>query len=152
MIGLLAVPLLVMLVDRCYQFMWIGNYDLEVVFVVTDAGTGLPVPEANVEIQDFGGDYQGGNHDSRIEYVLSTDPQGTVTRMCPRNTCIGTDSLLGLSSTFDACLPSWRVRATAAGYEPGEWVKIGGIGQNHQARRQSRTAKLTINLPLRKSP
>jgi hypothetical protein len=95
---------------------WVGDTDLEVVFAVTDAATGVGIAGAAVEVQSEGGFYEG--PDER-EFALTTDRKGIARRVCRKNMCYGTRSGLGLTHSFAGHLPEWRFRVVAEGYEPG---------------------------------
>jgi hypothetical protein len=100
--------------DRIVCIKWVGRATLEVEFVVTDAGTGEPIPGAVVEIAAHGGI---GSREEKGEFALSTDASGAARRSC-HVMSFGTRSKLGFTDTFAVHLPDWDVRIMAAGFEP----------------------------------
>src|SRR4051812_18833494 len=71
-----------------FKIYWGGATDLDVRFVVTDAATGLPIPNARIIIEP---DCEGMTR----RFELTADAEGTACQTWPACSCGGTDSLLG---------------------------------------------------------
>lgn len=83
------VPLVVWGCDRMQIAYWVGRTDLEVEFVITDVGTGQPIPGARVEVHSEGGFYEEQNEQ---EFVLIADADGVARKECRRSMCFGAQS------------------------------------------------------------
>jgi hypothetical protein len=129
-VGIL-VPLLVWGYDRLQMIDWVGRTDLDVEFVVTEAGSSAPVPGARVEVHSDGGFYE---EKDPQEFVLITDADGVARKECRGNMCGGRSSGLGFTDTYAVSRPSWRFRVTAPGYEPCEWAALGEGPYRQQAK------------------
>lgn len=142
-------PLLVWGYDRGLMMHWVGSTDLDVEFAVTDAGSGISISGARVEVQSEGGFYEEGDQQ---EFVLLADAGGSAHKMCRNSMCFGTCSGLGFTDTYVVHLPFWRFRAVALGYEPSEWVELDVPKYVRQVKRSGpRQAMLLVTLSLHKS-
>ncbi len=133
LVVVIAVPLLAWGYDLLLSIDWVGYTDLEVVFEVSDAGSGDPVDGARVEILQ----YQGGFYEEKDEkaFELITGAGGVAAKECRGSMCYGIRSGLRFTDTFGVHLPWWRFRVTASGYEPGEWVELDVSEYGRQVRR-----------------
>src|SRR4051794_20826931 len=76
-LGCFAVlGLLVWGIDRSQTIKWVGGADLSVEFVVTDADSGQPIPNARVNIFCEGGFYDGAEEDFKVAFDIRTDDAG----------------------------------------------------------------------------
>ncbi len=91
---------------------WVGHTDLEVRFVVTDANSGQPIPNATVHVRAEPGGFCE-NSDPK-EFELTTDENGHATHLCKNCMCFGSNSLF--EDTFAVHLPWWWFRVMADGY------------------------------------
>jgi hypothetical protein len=149
LMGVMAVPLLVLGCDRVQMICWVGRTDLQVEFAITDAATGAPVPGARVEIcEEKSGLYQ--ERDEK-QFVLVCTSDGRASKECRDSMCFGTRSGLRFTDTFVVHLPWWRFRVVADGYEPSEWTELDEPEYIRQARRVSPgKAKLVVPIELHK--
>jgi hypothetical protein len=120
-IAVCAVSLLVVAYDRLWAIYWVGSTDLEIEFVITEAGSGAPVRDARIEIQSDGGFYE---ERDKQEFALVTDLDGVARKVCVDSICFGSRSGLGFTDTFVVHLPYWRYQVIADGYAPREWVSL----------------------------
>ena len=128
---------------------WVGRSDLELRFVVTDAGSGEPVADATIEIASKGGFYD--EQDSR-EFVLEAGADGVASTVCSNSTSFGQTSWLGFSDTFSVHLPFWRYRGDVEGYEPGGWAELNVPEYRRQVEKlASNESRLTVSVPLVRS-
>lgn len=132
LIASIALPLLALGFDRILKIHWVGSTDLEVAFAVTDASTGKPIPNAQVEIQSEGGFYE---ERDRQEFVLVGDANGVARKECRSSMCFGTLSGLRFTNTFVVHLPWWRYRVVAEGFQPVEWANLDVIEFRRQVKR-----------------
>jgi hypothetical protein len=143
-------PLLVLWFDRSQTIAWVGFNDLEVVFVVTDARTGAPVPGARVEVHSEGGLYE--ERDPQ-DFVLTADGAGEARKVCRNSMCFGTQSWLRRTDTYAVHLPDWYFRVSAPGYQAAESVYLDTIGFRRLARRAGPgKAQLVVRVPLERTP
>lgn len=141
-----AVLPLVVVYDRFLMIRWVGSTDLEVELVVTEAGTGSPIPGARVEVQSEGGFYE---ERERQEFALLADDAGVARKVCRESMCFGSTSGLGFTDTYAVHLPFRRVRVVAPGYEPGEWMDLDVLDDRRAVQRVGpRRAKLVVPVSL----
>jgi hypothetical protein len=145
------IALLVWGYDRCEMILWVGATDLEVGFVVTEAGSDRPIPGAVVEVvQSAGGFYD--ERDTN-EFTLRADAGGVARKVCRHSMCHGAQSRLGFTDTFVVYLPWWRFRVCADGYSPSEWVNLDVPEYKRLARRTGPgKAEVVLRVSLQKSP
>src|SRR5262245_46450819 len=96
--------------DRAQMYAWVGQTDLEVEFVVTDAGSGNPIPGARVEVKSEGGLYA---ERDKQEFALVADADGKARKVCRDSMCFGKVSGLRFTDTYSVHLPYWRFRVVA---------------------------------------
>ncbi len=101
---------------------WVGSIDLEVHFIVTDEDTRIPIENAKIDVNPYGGLY---DERDKQRFTLLADREGVAMRLCQNGTCAGTRSGLRLTDTHYVYPPCWRFQATAPGYETGEWTDLG---------------------------
>ena len=127
----LAVALLV--VVMCTSgIRWVGRTDLEIVFVITDADTGAPVPTALAEVQP--GDCFVCDRTTQ-DFTLKADAAGTAAKVCPDMMSFGTTGGPGCAGTFGTHLPDWRYRVVADGYAATDWTWLRAQDRQRQVRR-----------------
>lgn len=119
---LIGLPTLAVLADRRDGLRWVGSTDLEVQFLVTNAQTEEPIPDAVIDIDSEGGFYEGGRESKRFQLI--TRPDGLVIFECPDNRCVGSESGCGWRSSRYVYPPSWRFKVTANGYAEKDWELI----------------------------
>jgi hypothetical protein len=146
---LLLLPALLVLTvvgyDRLQMIDWVGFTDLEINFLVTDAGTGSPIPGARIAVHS---EYSYG--DEEQDFSLMTGADGVAQRRC-RCMCGGKESGLGFTKTFGVGIEHWLFQASAPGYEPTELLDLGDLGYGPRVQRvgPGRT-KLVVPVYLRK--
>lgn len=147
---LIALPPLVRCYDRSLVIKWVGGTDLEVEFVVTDAESGDPIPNAQVKIHSEGGVYS--ERDVQ-DFVLVANQDGKVRKECAESMCFGSQSRLGLIDTFAVHLPWWYFWVVAEGYESSAPIELDVPENIRQARRVGPgKAKLVVPVSLRALP
>ncbi len=143
-----VLPLGVWVYDKWGTIQWVGSTDLEIVFAVTDAESGEPVPDARIEIERFGG--FGADGDPR-EFVLSSDSNGYARKLCRNTMCFGTQSQLRFTNTHVVHLPFGHYRAIAPGYEPTEWTPLDDYENVRMVKRHApRRTRLTLPIAIRR--
>lgn len=109
---LVAVVGLVVLLFLGQTMDWVGYKDLDVRFTVSDAATGIPIPNASVHVAvGLGGVYKDRNPD---DFVILTDQNGLAASMSKDRMCFGRKSVL--EDTFGIDPPDWQFYVTAEGY------------------------------------
>jgi hypothetical protein len=151
--GLIALAVILLAAwgfDRLGGIYWVGRTDLEVEFVVTEAGSDRPVPGARIEVRSEGGFYE---EREKQEFVLHADGGGAVSKVYRSSMCFGKRSGLGFTDTFAVHRPWWLVRVSAEGYQRSEWLEVNSSEYARQVRRIGPgKAKVTIPVALRKNP
>lgn len=147
---LLFVILLLLGIDHFFQIMWVGHTDLDVVFLISDAETGKPIPGAQIEIkQERGGFYE--NTDA-MEFSLITSDTGFASRECRFSMCFGSSSLLTINNTFVVHLPLWTFRVRAENYRASDWIWLDKSEYIRQAKRNGDgKSKLVVPISLTKN-
>jgi hypothetical protein len=139
--------------DRSAKIAWVGNADLDIEFVVTEAGSGSPIAGARVEAQSEGGFYEerGNFYEERgkQEFVVVSDAGGVAHGEYRRVMSFGTRSRLGFTDTYDVHLPSLRFRVAAPGYQPSGWIELWEYRRQVKRAGPGR-ARLTVPVPLTK--
>jgi len=137
-LALCATLLLALAFDRTMSILWVGQADLAVEVKVVEAGSGRPVPGARVEVLPL---------DRGAAFALATDGAGVARADCPRCKSCGERSPLRLTDTFSVHKPAWWYRASAPGYETGQWAELGGRSE----RTGPGKARLTVRVELRRA-
>jgi hypothetical protein len=150
LVAVVAVPLLVWGYDLILTIQWVGGIDLEVEFVISEAGTRHPIPSARVEVQSEGGFYE---ERDKQAFVLSADTDGVAREECRDSMCFGTRSGMRFTDTFAVHLPWWRFRVSSPGFESSEWVDLNVCEFRRRVHRTSPgKAKLSVAISLHRKP
>ena len=129
----------------CQKMTWVGSTDVAIQFVVTDAETGVPIPNAVIRVHaETGGFCE--ECDER-EFKVQTDQSGTGTHVCKRCMCYGSESVF--ENTFGVHLPEWCYRAKASGYAASD-LEFLGTEEHHKSVRRSKP-NATVTVPVRLS-
>jgi hypothetical protein len=123
-----------------------GQTVVEVEFLVTDAETGEPIPNATVEVRGQVAETDDGAQEGEVR--LATDASGMARYHC-RCTWYGERGWL--KSSFLLLLPGWLFQASAPGYEPSQEMKF-THEQGRQSRRHNGGHAFTVPIPLQKTP
>jgi hypothetical protein len=123
--------------------------DLEIVFVVVDAGTGEPIPNASIELTA-----EGWQEDCRPQKIatLITDENGTTRLVREKNSC--EDVIRPFHKTITFIDLTWAVvNITAEGYSPIEqmWLHDAPKSSNEFIADQ-RHQRVGLRVPMRKQP
>jgi hypothetical protein len=150
LLAVAALPLLGWWFDRSQMVGWVGGTDLEIEFVVTEAGSATPIPGARIEVQSEGGFYE---ERDKQEFVLVCDVSGVARKVCRKSMCSGKQSGLLFTNTFAVPLPWWRFRVSAPGFQPSEWVDLNAVEYIRQVQRPGtqHKARLVVRVSLRKN-
>ncbi len=126
---------------------WVGHTDLQVRFVVSDATTEQPVPQAIVHIRAEAGGLcdDGGER----KFTITTDENGHATHLCKGCMCFGSKSIF--EDTFAVHLPHWWFHATAAGYSGTDPRFLDASKNAPQVQRSKGLATITVPIRLRKA-
>ena len=108
-VGLL---LLYLALSSVQTIAWVGSKDLEVEFVIADAGTGRPVPGAAVQFYNPHPSSLCGEEYREAEFRRSADEGGRVRLLCRQCMCSGHKNWY--EDTFSIHLPEWYFVVTAA--------------------------------------
>lgn len=144
-IVLTAIVLLALLCDRMLWIDWVGHTDLAITFIVVDAETEEPIPNAVLHVHSDGGLFE---EREATDFELVTDLQGTVTRLCRRCMCGGQGGLL--RNTFFVSLPWWSIHASAPGYSPNETIVLNETKYSRRVERNREGATLSLRISLPK--
>jgi hypothetical protein len=140
-------PLMVWCCDNLVVAAWVGRTDLDVKFAIVDRSSGLPIPDATIEVQSDGGHY---DEREPQQFSLSADPMGNAHKVCRNSLCFGKRSRLRFTDTFAVHLPWWRFRVLADGYEPGDWTELNVLEyQRLVCRNGPSQAKLVVLVSLK---
>jgi hypothetical protein len=123
---------------------WVGHTDLEVRFVVVDAKSNQPIPNAvvhfRVEPDGFCADCD------TTEFKITTDANGQASHTCKNCMCFGTKGLF--EDTFAVHLPSWWFHVAAEGYSETAPEYLDVPKYSHQVRRSERSATILVPMSL----
>jgi hypothetical protein len=137
--------------DRGQMIDWIGDTDLEMDFLVTDADSGQPLPDARIQVRCEMGFYQGSDEDREKPFELQTDPAGKAHRLCRHNWCIGRQSGLRITDTYHVYIPYWFVRVLADGYQTSAWVEVPEEYRGKVQHERRQRDRLTVRISLKKA-
>jgi hypothetical protein len=144
--GLLLIVLLVMCLPLVQTVHWVGHTQLEVEFVVTEAGGGQPVEGATITIRTEEGGFCRWERGKKL--VLVTDADGRAKKRC---TCMCFGSSGWRTNTFGIHLPDWWVAVAAPGFRSSQETPLGVIvGYPFDVRRGEGCAYLMVALELHK--
>jgi hypothetical protein len=141
-------------IDRISLLDWIGGADLSVKFIVTDADTGQPIPNARIHIRCDGGWYDEVENDLKAPFDIQTDHEGTATRLLHNARTTGMVSGLRFTNTYHIWIPIWNLQAFAEGYETSDWINLWGDDTRPpfcEADRGVEQNRLEIRISLRKA-
>ncbi|QJX01208.1 hypothetical protein [Frigoriglobus tundricola] len=149
LLGVVVVALALGAIDSGRVY-WVGGTDLEVQFVVVDAGSGVPITGAEVTVRSGGGWYTGADQEREAGgFALPTDTNGSACRVCRNNWVVGEDSGLGFTHIRSVYMPRWSFRVSAPGYLITEPAILDQPEFQVSVRRVSPGAdKLEIRVPL----
>jgi hypothetical protein len=123
---------------------WVGNKDLEITFLVTDADTHSAIDKARIEIL-----YEEVNFCSdrgKAPFRLVTGPNGIAKRLCKECMCSGEKSLI--RNSFSIHVPGWYVQVAAGGYSTSEVFTLYDF--QRQVEKGKEVAQLTVRVELQK--
>jgi hypothetical protein len=145
-VGLLS---LFFLLSSLRTIAWVGSKDLEVEFVVSDAGTGQPIPGALVRFYNphpsglCGGEYR------EAQFSRVADGDGRITLFCRECMCSGQQNWH--RDTFAIHVPAWYILVSATGYEASELAELDGLRRQSQLQRGVEIARVVFEIKLRRS-
>ena len=125
---------------------WVGHTDLEVRFVVTDATTGKPIPNAIIHIHTEPGGFC--NDPPQPEFTITTDEIGHAKQLATNCMCFGSKGRF--EDTFASRLPMWSYHATATHYSTTNAAYLDRIENAKQVKRGDLFATLAVSIRLRK--
>lgn len=126
---------------------WVGHTELEVRFVVTDAETGQPIPNATIHISAEPGGFC--DDPPQPEFTITTD-QGSHAKHVTTN-CICFGSKGTFEDTFTSHLPQWSFHATATGYSETDPAYLDVTENARQVQRGDPFATLSVPIRLRQN-
>ena len=135
---------MILWIAQCQK--WVGTTDLEVSFIVTDATTGQPIPNAIVQIRSEAGGFSD-DRESR-DFMIAADSRGYAKRVCTN--CMSFGSRSFFEDTFGVHLPWWWVSAKAIGYSDSEPEYIDVRENQKEVQRGKSFATIAIPLRLKK--
>jgi hypothetical protein len=122
---------------------WVGDKDLDVRFVVTDAETGKPISGAQVHILQVGGGFCDKCQEEK-EFILTTGPDGSVNYSCGKCMCFGKSGWR--IDTFGIHLPTWVLNVSADGYVANELTDVNSYQRTIDRGDKVATAEIPISL------
>jgi hypothetical protein len=143
----LLVVAFVMLRPSIQRFYWVGNTDIEIEFLVTDALTGETIQGATIQVR-VEGEECGGK--KKEQFNLVTGANGSVKRLV-RN-CMSFGTVGDNIDTFAMHLPLWSYQVSRDGYIPSEWKVLDDMEYAGKVQRGTPAATLLIQIPLRDCP
>jgi hypothetical protein len=147
----IVVPVLLLWgFDRSQMMHWVGVTNLRIEFVVMNADSGQPIPDARIKVKSHGGFYDGG-HEGEGPFELVTDAAGTVSRQLTNNRCIGSVSALKFTDTHHVYMPHWGVQVFAPGYRPSAWVNLAEEYHGQVERQGPENNRLVVRIPMQKA-
>ena len=153
--GVSLIAVLALAADFFFQqgVYWVGDRDLEVTFVVTDAETDQPIAGAEIDVQKgregaFCSDCDG-------PFKLITDAQGSSRRICKNCMCYGYSGgqpLFRRKDTFSSHTPDWVFRVSSPGHEKSDPIYIGEPEFRRTIQRGDQFATMEVSIKLRRLP
>ena len=124
---------------------WVGHTDIELGFVITDANTGQPIPDATIHFRTE----LGGFCDERPQknFEITTDEHGRATELAKNCMCFGSKGIL--EDTFGSHLPNWWIHVTATGYSTTEPTYLDNAENARRVQRCEAFATLLVPIRLR---
>jgi hypothetical protein len=136
------------MISVCAQSVkWVGRTDLEMHFLVTDAATGQPIPNAVVQIRAEAGGFCDDQENRR--FTITADGNGHAKHVCTNCMCFGSRSCF--ENTFAVHLPWWWVNAKAIGYSDSEPEYINVPENSQRVERGKPFPSIAIPIRLVKS-
>jgi hypothetical protein len=126
---------------------WVGHKDLQVQFLVTDANSGAPVPNATIHIRAEAGGFCSDR--DPMQFTVATDSKGIATRTIKQCMCFGKQGMF--QDSFGMHLPLWWCHASAEGFTPSEPISLEAPEYARRVKRLRLNAELTVELQLRKA-
>jgi hypothetical protein len=125
---------------------WVGSTDLVVCFLVVDAATGLPIPNATIDVKNDGGlcTDQGPQR-----FTIVTGVDGIAQQTCQHCICFGSRSLF--EHTYIVHLPWWYFTASAPGYSNSEPEFLDLPLNQQRVQRGNAITKVSIPIRLKQS-
>lgn len=126
---------------------WVGQTDVEVRFVVTNAEAGQPIPNAAVHITAA---ESGGCCDDapQPEFTITTDQSGFAEYRATNCLCFGSKG--PFKDTFTSHLPQWSFHVTAAGFFATDPEYLSARENVSRVQRGGSFATLSVPVRLRK--
>src|SRR5262245_27986956 len=90
---------------------WVGDKDLNVEFVVLDAGTGQPIPRAQVQIYNPHPSSLCGSEYCEEKFSRTADERGRITFFCRQCQCSGLQNWR--RDTFAIHVPAWYIEVSS---------------------------------------
>jgi hypothetical protein len=122
---------------------WVGHCDIDIGFVVVDANTGSPIPNATIHIRADGHGFCKDREPS--VFMLDCDANGYASQM-DKCMCFGTSRLF--SNSFGMHLPHWWYSASAPGFTDSEQAFLDDGENNRRVKRGKPAASLSVTVPL----
>ena len=126
---------------------WVGQTDVEVSLVVTDAATGQAIPKATIHIRVERGGFS--DDPEPREFTITADENGHAKHLCKN--CMSYGSTGFFEDTFFIHLPWWWFSATAANYSDSDSAYLDMPDHARQVHRGKPFATVTIPIRLRQS-
>jgi hypothetical protein len=149
LLAIALIPIGIRCYDRFQRICWVGDTDLTIEFVVSDLDSANPIPKAKIHIHSEGGFYK--KRDEK-DFVLITDEEGKVEKVCRDSMCFGTQSGLKFTDTYVVHLPWWQYRVSAEGYTTTNLIELDVMELVRQVQRIGPgQSKLVVRIPLQKT-
>lgn len=126
---------------------WVGHTDLQVRFLVTDAASGAPVPNATLHVRAEAGGFCA-DRDPR-QFTIATDSKGVATQTSKQCMCFGKRGMF--QDSFGMHLPRWHCHASARGFAPSVPVSLEAPEYARRIKRLRTNVELTVVLHLHKA-
>jgi hypothetical protein len=124
---------------------WVGQTDLQIEFVVTDADTRRPIGGATVHVHsELGFCLEKDGQD----FTMKTDAEGRIIRLYHHCMSGGRESWI--RKTWGVSLPLWMFHATAPGFADGEKIDLRARYHRQVRRGDGGPATLVVPIALRK--
>lgn len=127
---------------------WVGHTDIEIRFVITDAETGLPIPNATVHISAEADGFCDDAQQSK--FTITSCEDGHANQLATNCMAFGSEGTSG--DTFASHLPQWSFYATATGYSATAPAYLDVPKNARQVQRGDPSATLSVPIRLRKTP
>lgn len=125
---------------------WVGRTDLDVRFIVTDAETGQPIPDATIHIRAEPGGFCADS--PQPEFTLTTDDNGHARQLATNCMCFGSKG--PFEESFGSHLPRWTFYATADQYSATDPAELDVLENAREVQRGDTLATLSVSIRLQK--